>query len=252
MNFAHEMKWLDEPCKFKIEKKHRTTSRGRPLTDDEVELVIESVKEVCKHDVDGWTFLIRGILATGLPIEEMHSMTWDQPGTIRPLRSKAGHVVLDIPPTMQKNGEEDIIATMPEFAALLDSVPDEQRTGHIFSPEPRRATKGRLSVGQMGRIVSDIGKASGVVVNKASKTASAHDLRRTFAMRLIRRGVNLVDVQSVMRHADFTTTRAFYLQAEAEEVAARLAEKMGPPKKYLGTSDDEVQKKDSDQSAVSP
>lgn len=252
LNFAHEMKWVDEPCNFKIEQKHRTTSRGRPLKDDEVELMIEAVKEFCPHDVDGWTFLIRGILATGLRLEEMHCMTWDELGTIRPLRSKAGHVVLDIPPDMQKNGEEDIIATMPEFSALLDSVPNEQRTGYIFSPKPRRTMKGRLSVHQMGRIVCDIGKASGVVVNKTGKRASAHDLRRTFAMRLIRRGVNLVDVQSVMRHADFTTTRAFYLQAEAEEVAERLAEKMGPAKKYLGTPADEEQKKDSHQIDVSP
>jgi integrase len=95
----------------------------------------------------------------------------------------------------------------------------------------------------MGRVIRVIGQASGVVVNKQGKTASAHDLRRTFAMGLIRRGVNPIDLQSVMRHSDFETTRVFYLQADAEEVAKRLAEKLDPVKKYLGTRADKPTKK---------
>jgi hypothetical protein len=61
--------------------------------------------------------------------------------------------------------------------------------------------------------------------------------------------VNPIDLQSVMRHSDFETTRAFYLQAEAEEVAKRLAEKLDPGKKYLGTSPKTDTKKDSHQMA---
>ncbi|MEO1915026.1 MAG: site-specific integrase [Myxococcales bacterium] len=246
LNFAHnEMNWIDRPCKLSIEKKHRKSPRGRPLTDDEVATLMESVKVVCGHDVDGWTFLLQGILATGLRLEEIHGMTWDQPGTIRPLQTRAGHVVLEIPADMQKNGEQDVIGTPPEFAALLDTVPYDQRKGFIFNPTPRRPTRSgeRLTIQQMGRVIRVIGQASGVVVNKQGKTASAHDLRRTFAMGLIRRGVNPVDLQSVMRHSDFMTTRVFYLQAEAEEVAKRLAEKLSPAKKYLGTRADKPTKK---------
>ncbi len=248
LNFAHEMNWLDKPCKFKIEKKHRTAARGRPLTDEEVTTVFDSVKVVCGHDVEGWQFLLRGMLTTGLRLEEIHGMTWNEPGTIRPLRTKAGLVVLEIPADMQKNGEQDIIGTPPEFAALLDTVPYDQRKGFIFNPTPRRPTRSgsRLTIQQMGRVVRAIGVASGVVVNKKGKTASAHDLRRTFAMQLIRRGVNPVDLQSVMRHSDFTTTRAFYLQSEAEEVSQRLADKL-ETKKYLGSRTEMPTKKaDSD------
>jgi hypothetical protein len=59
-------------------------------------------------------------------------------------------------------------------------------------------------------------------------------------MRQIARGVNPVDLQSVMRHTDFKTTQAFYLRSDAEAVARRLAER---GEQYLGTPADEPKEK---------
>ena len=83
-------------------------------------------------------------------------------------------------------------------------------------------------------MISAIGKEAGVVVrqedertNQRRKYASAHDLRRGCAQRLINAGVSAETLKVVMRHKDFATTEKFYgamrsAQAAAAEVQAKL------------------------------
>ena len=64
----------------------------------------------------------------------------------------------------------------PEFAELLNDVPEDQRTGSVFN------LKGQWR--WIGRRISKIGEAAGIVVNeKTGKFASAHDLRRAYGER---------------------------------------------------------------------
>ncbi|MFP6674181.1 MAG: site-specific integrase [Pirellulaceae bacterium] len=74
-------------------------------------------------------------------------------------------------------------------------------------------------------------------MNDEGKFASAHDLRRTFAMKLARAGVSMPDLKTIMRHSVISTTMRFYLDEQAEEVSQRIAEKL-KPRMHLGTSDD--------------
>jgi integrase len=61
-----------------------------------------------------------------------------------------------------------------------------------------------------------------VVVNKLDgKFASAHDLRRSFATRWAAR-VKPATLQLMMRHADIKTTLDYYVDQDADEVAAEL------------------------------
>ena len=77
--------------------------------------------------------------------------------------------------------------------------------------------------------MSKIGKAAGVIVNKAEgKFASAHDLRRTFGQELADAGLPPRDLQAIMRHANLATTEKYYLRHRAVEQAERIA-------MYLGT-----------------
>lgn len=73
-----------------------------------------------------------------------------------------------------------------------------------------RPTKDRIS-----RIVAMIGKEAGIVVKKADprtrqreKFASAHDLRRGCAQRLINAGISAESLKVIMRHKDFATTKS--------------------------------------------
>ncbi len=99
----------------------------------------------------------------------------------------------------------------------------------------RRQVKGRLTTERVGRIIGEIGKQAGIKVRSVKKDdktkikyASAHDLRRGCAQRLINAGVSAETLKVIMRHRDFSTTERYYgatrrAQSAAAEIAERLA-----------------------------
>ena len=77
------------------------------------------------------------------------------------------------------------------------ATPTEDHTGWAFNPRSlqqkynRRYRGERLTAERVGRVLSDVGKRAGIVVDEGNprtgspvKYASCHDLRRTFAMIL--------------------------------------------------------------------
>jgi hypothetical protein len=110
------------------------------------------------------------------------------------------------------------------------SVPS---SGHKAQRKTERLTKERV-----GRLIGLIGEEAKIIACPANpdlgqrvKYASAHDLRRGCAQRLINLGVSAETLKVVMRHADFATTEKFYgamrsAQAAATEVHSKL---MVPP-----------------------
>ncbi len=93
----------------------------------------------------------------------------------------------------------------------------------------------RFSVERGSRIICRIGEEAGVVVQHADqrtgqrkKFASAHDIRRGCAQRLINLGVSAETLKVIMRHASFSTTEKHYgairsAQNAAAEIAVRMA-----------------------------
>jgi integrase len=98
---------------------------------------------------------------------------------------------------------------------------------------------GRLTDKRVSEIIAAIGQRARVVVRQPDeetgqriKYASAHDLRRSLAERLINAGVSAETLMVVMRHRDFATTRKFYgatraAQAAAAEIHSKLAAESG-------------------------
>lgn len=101
--------------------------------------------------------------------------------------------------------------------------------------QPAASPDRRLTTEYVGRVISDIGEKAGVVVQQADeragrriKYASAHDLRRSCAYRLINAGVSAETLKIILRHKDFKTTERFYgavreAQSAAFEVHQKLA-----------------------------
>ena len=92
-----------------------------------------------------------------------------------------------------------------------------------------------------GQIITDIGKAAGVVVARDPKTgaptkyASAHDLRRAFGFRWSRRVMPPV-LMEMMRHSKIETTMKFYVGENADATAEELWSAVG---KHLGKQPEE-------------
>jgi integrase len=130
-----------------------------------------------------------------------------------------------IPAEAEKGNQDRLLPMTPEFAALLATVPKRERPGRVFKLldidgsllEPERCG--------IGKIVSAIGKAVGVVVDerrKGGKTvrkfASAHDLRRAFGQRWAMRVMPTV-LRELMRHESIETTMKYYVGQNAEATA---------------------------------
>jgi integrase len=135
---------------------------------------------------------------------------------------------------------EDGVTRTREFHGRSREVPEElaqevrQRGERI-----RRRFKGadcpRLCKDRVSRIICRIGEAAEVIIvqedertGKRRKYASAHDIRRGFAQRLINAGVSAETLKVVMRHSNFATTEKHYgairsAQAAAIEVQEKLA-----------------------------
>ena len=100
---------------------------------------------------------------------------------------------------------------------------------------PIRRTENRLTKERVGRVIGLIGLEADIVVQledsrvqRRKKFASAHDIRRGLAQRLINAGVSAETLKVVMRHKDFATTERHYgalrsAQSAAAEISTRLA-----------------------------
>ena len=69
---------------------------------------------------------------------------------------------------------------------------------------------------------TDVGSKAGIIVNVVDgKTASAHDLRRSFGTRWAKRVMPAI-LRKLMRHANVQTTMQFYVDLDVDEMADDL------------------------------
>jgi integrase len=113
----------------------------------------------------------------------------------------------------------------------IDEV--RKRATRCLSHQASRANR-RLSKDHVSRIISLVGAKANIVVQQADeetgrrlKYASAHDLRRGCAQRLINAGISAETLKIILRHKDFNTTERYYgatraAQSAAGEVHARM------------------------------
>lgn len=205
-----------------IPAQHAVASRGRPVTAEEFERMVELVPEVVgPGSAPSWLWLLRGLWWSGLRLSEAMRLSWrddrllcvDLSGERPMFRFRAaGH----------KSRRECILPMAPEFAEMLYSVPREDRRGLVFNPRPlRKPFDVRLRTDTVSKRITAIGERAGVVVSHRGDTpkfASAHDLRRGFGFRWAHR-VPAVTLQQMMRHQSIQTTQEFYLGRDAEAAA---------------------------------
>lgn len=102
-------------------------------------------------------------------------------------------------------------------------------------------------------MVDRIGARAGVIVNAVDgKTASAHDLRRTFGSRWARRVMPAV-LQKLMRHANVQTTMQYYVDLAVDDMADELwANHPAAPSNIFGNIGPESAEDGESPAAVTP
>jgi len=189
--------------------------RGRALSGEEIDRMLDAAEKVRPKDHERWKRLILGEVFSGLRISELLALSWDPGERLRCEKGKRHWlIVLD---RKQKNKRKQLV---PAFAEFWDLVLPRGE-GPVF-PIPGR--KGQMTIKRAIRTVSDIGKRARIVSDpETGQHATSHDLRRTFATRLTGR-LPLADAAKVTRHADPRTLFTYYHTAEAEALADRMEE----------------------------
>ena len=116
----------------------------------------------------------------------------------------------------------ETIPMVPWFEEFLMETPVAQRTGWVFEPGSLQVQLGRPIQQErpdaewVGRVVSRIGNAAGIIVDEGNprtgrgvKYASTHDLRRTFAVRLHQSQIPPHLITKLMRHSDYKVTERY-------------------------------------------
>ena len=208
--------------------KNQKTMKGRPISEKEFNAMLTATQFIVGGPAArSWKHYLRSLWTNGLRLRESLEVYWDRSDKLCVDLSGA-FPMLRIPAELQKNHNETLWPIAPEWGDMLLAVPVAERTGPVF---PVQAS---IDPGSVSRIVSQIGKQAGVVVNRSTKKdpktgervevvkyASAHDLRRSFGFRWADR-VDTFKLQELMRHSNIETTRRYYVGRNAQNTAASL------------------------------
>jgi len=240
-NWAKDIGMIFEVPKIRMPKRAKNSKvmKGRPITSEEFERMIQNVHKVVGKDrADSWKHLLRGLWWSGLRITEAMTLTWDAHGMRVELSGK--YPMLSIPAESQKSHKDEMLPVAPEFAEMLLSTPEDQRTGFVFNPQRKHSIERFKCPREAGRTIRLIGQKANVKVDEFArkgeavvKYATAHDLRRAFGTRWAHR-VMPVDLQKLMRHETIETTMKFYVNQHVDDIASRLYAALNPTGDTLG------------------
>ena len=200
--------------------------KGRPITAEEFERMLEKTSEVVgEAGAPEWRRYLRGLWASGLRLTESMDLWWDRPDRLYPVFPKKGRPMLHVPGELEKGNSDRLLPIAPEFALFLMETPEAERTGPVFKlTGRRRGQPGRPLPHRVSEIVSEIGEKAGVRVYvdpkdpERVKYASAHDLRRAFGERWAAR-LMPAQLMELMRHESIETTLRFYVGTDAQRTA---------------------------------
>jgi len=234
--------WLPTPTKIrKLKTPKMKVMKGRPISEQEFGAMLNVTATVVGEvAAESWKQVLKGLWTSALRLEELMHVSWDKPGSIRPVWKRGPFPILEIPAAMQKNDTEENIPLLPWFETLLLETPVDQRHGWVFNPLSLQLKAGRTIRHQrpdaewVGEVLTRIGKTAGIEVEVANertghpaKYASAHDLRRSCGERLRNAEVPPLVICRVMRHSSWETTRKHYapgdIQTDAKVLNSCLA-----------------------------
>lgn len=169
---------------------------GRVLTTEECERALSKVPMVRPGDPELWRFLIWGMWCSGLRIGEACNLSWDADSPVRVVPTGRGRWQIEIEATHQKAGRLTKSPAAPEFAEMLESVPESERRGRVFKVPVRLSSN-------VGAVITACFRAAGV-------DGSSHDLRRSFCTRWAK-VLAPQFLMRLMRHKSISTTLAYYV-----------------------------------------
>jgi integrase len=198
--------------------------KGGALVGEQFERMLAAILKVRAASPGGdaaeWHRYLNGLYLGGLRLGEGLALSWDAKSPFA-VDLSGRHPRFRIKGSAQKSRKDELVPMTPDFAEFLMRTPKAERHGRVFKlvDVETGAPLGEFTVSKM---VSAIGEAAGVIVDPVEgKTATAHDLRRSFCTRWAKRVMPAV-LRKLARHANIATTMSFYVDLDADEVADDL------------------------------
>ncbi len=199
----------------------RSGMKGRPITREEFERMLEATSDVVGIDnAPDWRYYLTGLYLSGLRLQESLHFSWDDVTSMHVLSLDLDDPRIWIPAAIDKGGREDGLPITTDFAWFLDSTPKEKRRGLVFRPRLKQSI---VSYWTVSDTITAIGKAARVMVFASKdkiKWASAHDLRRAFGTRWAPHMMP-ADLQRYMRHQSIQTTMKYYVDLDLAKAGKR-------------------------------
>jgi integrase len=180
-------------------------------------------QEARRQTVEAWKRYLTGLWLSGLRLSESIALSWDYDAPFV-LDLSGRHPRFRIQGEAQKSGKDELLPLTPDAAEFFLATPEAERVGPVFRLMTRQGRP--YAVAEVGALIAEMGEKAGVVV-APGKTASAHDLRRSFGTRWAKRVAPAI-LQKLMRHSAIQTTMGYYVDLDVDEMADELWEKHHP------------------------
>ncbi|TWT33844.1 Tyrosine recombinase XerC [Posidoniimonas corsicana] len=192
--------------------------RSRPITSEEYERILMTVAKVRPHDAEVWRRFLQGLWHSGLRVDELRRLSWE-PAAELSIDTSHEFPLIRMLASGHKSRRDEFQPVTREFWNLIATAPPNRR-GYVF-PLPGR--KGQMRPSNVVRVVSEIGKAAGVITDPVKgKTATSHDIgRRAFLTRMDQL-LTIPELQKWARHASPDTTMGYYHHRTAVELGRKV------------------------------
>ena len=204
--FAFEEGWRDDNPAIRIKGPGRARSLPQTLTTDEVDRLLTAARDIGRTPADQLrnTCLVELLYATGMRVTELVTL---------PVSAARGRPEMLL--VQGKGGRERLVPlSMPAqdaLAAWLAERDAAQEVARLAGKPPSRvlfpsrSREGHLTRHRFYLLIKEIALAAGVSPDRVTP----HRLRHAFATHLLANGADLRAIQTLLGHADLTTTEIY-------------------------------------------
>lgn len=229
LRWAEAIGLITKAPKIAINNRDGDKAKGRPITREEFEHMLDVAPKIAGSITTELKRLMDLAWYTGMRLQELTMLSWDNYGTIH-IDWSGKYPVVVFPSKFNKNRKDQTVPLTPEAAEWLSQTPKNQRVGLVAGIPNRLKPGTNLLPHHIGKLVAQIGKRANVKVSSPEdriRFASLHDLRRSFGDRWSQKVMPNVLCQ-LMRHSSIETTQKFYLNRNSQVTAAMLWQQHGP------------------------
>ena len=223
LKWASDIGLIDRAPKVVMPKRAKGVTknmRSRPVNLEEFERILMVTEKVRPKDHKRWERLLWGAYRSGFRIGELLQLSWN-PGAAWSIDLSFSRPLIRLLAEGEKSHRDRFQAITPEFWEICSQSPAEYRQGFVF---PIAGCNGQqMTSKRVIRVISQIGKKSGVITDAASnKFATSSDIgRRAFATQL-GKVLSQSELAEWMRHASPQTTMQYYHAAKAIDLAEKV------------------------------